>query len=243
MLTVYADIRKDPITIIGYVARQRRFPRHFVAPRDLRCFSKSQDKSWNTRSMWAQIFRGINEIIQLQHIHLVNVLDNCSAHLIDYNKYDSMVPVLLLTRMTIVLQPFDASNGRSFKCVFFHQLVEHILEYIENILSQKVERQRPSKIMESETLFVAIQLMQKACHDFPTSVVFKGWLKADILAPHQNKKIRDFIIEVGRKVKPAEKSFEQSCFESDLLINQALAELAENKSNKCLENFISDLLD
>lgn len=85
--------------------------------------------------------------------------------------------------------------------------------------------------------------MKNSWEDVPKSVDLKDWFKADILAPHQKKKKRQLLVDVGRQFKPSEKSFEQYCFESDRLINKSLAELAEKEGNKWLENFVSDVLE
>lgn len=51
VLTVYADGRKAPLTIIGSAKRPRSFPRHFDPMRDQGIFYVAQSNAWNTQHL------------------------------------------------------------------------------------------------------------------------------------------------------------------------------------------------
>lgn len=67
----------------------------------------------------------------LQRQTIAHVVDNCSAHNIDYDQFENPDHVMLSPNMTSKLQPVNAAIGRSFKCAFRRQLAGHILSYVE----------------------------------------------------------------------------------------------------------------
>lgn len=243
VLTVYADGRKAPLTVIGKSARPCSFPRHFDAARDMGIFYNSQQNAWNTQHIWAQIFRGLNKRSLLQNRAGVNVIDNCSAHTISYEEFEALSAIFLPPNMTSVLQPVDASIGRSFKCAFRRLLVEHILAYVEKKMALPLVERKPFKMNEAVSTYDAVRLMKEAWDLVPVSVVLNGWLKTGILAPFQNEMIRQRKEDVGAQVCSAEKAFESSCFKSERKTRDALSKLAAEQGNDWLANLANERID
>lgn len=108
--------------------------------------------------------------------------------------------------MTCVLQLVDASLEQSIKYAFRPRISTHIHKLIKS-LSLPAEERPPFKMNEAITPYVAVQLEKKASDDVPTSVALNRWIKSDILAPHQNKQIRQLLLKLGARTKPAEKAF------------------------------------
>lgn len=102
--------------------------------RDLEIFYIPQQNAWNTKVWWERIFKGLNGTGELQNRTIVNVIDNCSAHAIDYNLYENCKSVSLPPNMTSFLQSVDASVGPSFKCALLRLLLEHILRDVKKAL-------------------------------------------------------------------------------------------------------------
>lgn len=203
VLTVFADGRKAPLVVIGKSKTPRSFPRHFDPMRDLGIFYQSQCNAWNTKHLWAITMRGYDKIGELEGRTLVNIVDKCSAHAIDYNVYHNVVSMFLPPNMTSCLQPVDASIGRSFKCAFRRLLVEHILEYVDKLMLLPAEERGTFKIWQAVTTYDAVCMMAKAWNMVPQSVVINGWLQTGILAPFQQEKLKSIRDENITKVEPS----------------------------------------
>ena len=102
--------------------------------RDLGIFYISQNNAWNTRVGWERIVKSLNRIGELQNRRIINVVDNCSAHAIDYSPFENFNSILLPPNMTSVLQPVDAPVGQSFKCAFRLLLLDDILRDVNKTL-------------------------------------------------------------------------------------------------------------
>ena len=243
VLTVYADGRKAPLTIIGKSICPRSFPRHFDGARDLGIFYKAQENAWNTQHIWAQMVAGFNKRSRLQHRKIANVLENCSAHVIDYGKYECFVSVKLPPNMTSTLQHVDAAVGRSFKCAFRRLMSQHILAYVEENLQLEPHLRKPFKMNEAITTFDAVKLMKAAWDLVPMSVVLKAWLKTDIIAPYQRRKVLDLLDNCGGMVRAAEKAFEQSASRTEVETRERAAEKAKKDGEEWLKVVVDEVMN
>ena len=114
VLTVFADGTKALLTVIGRYKKPKRFPRHFDATRDLGIVHKSQKEFLEDTRFVAADIKGFNTMATLQGRKITAVLDNYSAHTVDYMQYSSYEEVLLPPNLTAHLQPVDSSIGNNF---------------------------------------------------------------------------------------------------------------------------------
>ena len=171
--------------------------------RDLGIFYKSQKNSWNTQGFWQQTVRGFNTMATLQSRKITAVLDNCSAHTVDYTQYSSYDEVLLPPNLTAHLQRVNASIGRSFKCIYRRLFVKHLLEYVDKNM-EIPECERPSfKINKAVPTYIAVKVMAKAWNLVPKTVVLNGSLSTHILAPHQRAKAEELLKQGHGKLEAA----------------------------------------
>lgn len=119
VLTVFADGTKMTLTIKGTAHRPRSFPGHFDAMKDLGVFNRSPRNSWNSAHLWTRTVRGFNKSSEFESSGITPVIDNCSAHAIDYCQFGNYEAIVLPPNMTSVLQPVDAAIGISFKFGFW----------------------------------------------------------------------------------------------------------------------------
>lgn len=139
----------------------------------------------------------------LQGRYLTTVLDNCSAHAIDYSVFSNLNAVFLPPNMTSCLQPVDAAIGRSFKCAFWRLLVSHIVRYVDQQMEIAPAQRPPFKINKAVSTYDAVCMMATAWNMVPTSVVINGWLSCRVLAPFQEEELKQLKLDCGREVVPA----------------------------------------
>ena len=190
VLTIFADRTKAPLIIIGKTRRPRSFPRRFNPLRDLNVFQMTQKNAWNTKEIWTRTVEGFDKLGRLEARKLKVVLDNCSAHLINY-EYDNYEVCLLPPNLTSHLQPVDACVGRSFKCIYRRLICRHVLRQVDKLLELPAEERPIFKLSDFVTLYDAFELMAEAWNRVPKRVVLKSWLKSNILAPHQIQEVKD----------------------------------------------------
>lgn len=89
ILTVFADGTEAPLTIIGKCARSRSCPRDFKSDSELGISYTLQKNSWKTQTHWTNILKGFKNMARLQGRQVVNVIDHCSVHSIDYSSFDN----------------------------------------------------------------------------------------------------------------------------------------------------------
>lgn len=174
VLTVFADGRKAPLTIIGKTKRTRSFPRHLDPAKVLGIFYLSQRNEWNTQALWTTIARGLDNSARLQNLRVINVLDNCSSHEVDYSPFRNWEAVFLPPNMTSVLQPVDAAIGRSFKCAFRRLLVDHILKFVDTAMRLPEEYRAVFELTAAVSTYDAVVMMKKAWDLVPVRVVLNG---------------------------------------------------------------------
>lgn len=75
------------------------------------------------------------------------VLDNCSAHRIDYATYKKYNPILIPPNLSSVIEPEDATIGSSFNCAFLRLLFGNLLKYVEKNKELAKEEHKPFKMM------------------------------------------------------------------------------------------------
>ena len=63
----------------------------------------------------------------LQGRVIASMLDNCSAHAVNYDTYSHINAIVVPPNMTSNLQPVDSAIGRSFKCALRRLFFDNIL--------------------------------------------------------------------------------------------------------------------
>lgn len=203
VLTVFANGDKAPLKVIGKSKRPRSFPRHLNPARNLGLFYYAQENAWNTQDIWGHIVTGFDKMADLQGRKVVIVLDNCSAHSVDYDLYSNISQVFLPPNNTSSLQPVDCAIGRSFKCASRRLLVANILKKVNCAMSvEEVNRVR-FKITEVVTAYDALRIILQAWDLVPKRVVLKAWLKTDILSTPQRHDVENLLTTCGNTQEPA----------------------------------------
>lgn len=126
--TVFADGTKAPLVIIGKSKRPKSFPEHLDPTRDLRIYYYIQAHAWNTQHLWKKQVTVLDQATASRSPKILHLLDNFSAHSIDYSSFENVEAQFLPPNLTSVVQPVDASIGRSLRAAFRRLLVNHVLE-------------------------------------------------------------------------------------------------------------------
>ena len=63
--------------------------------RDQGIFYVAQSNAWNTQNLWTRTVKGFDKMSMLQGRYLTTILDNCSAHAIDYSSFSNLKAVFL----------------------------------------------------------------------------------------------------------------------------------------------------
>lgn len=126
VLTLYSDVLKTSLVIIGNYRFTRIFPRNLDPTRDFGLFSKFHANTWNKKSIWTSIVTGLNLRAAFQHIKDFNMMKSFSAHAIEYSGYVNWKDVFLYINMASVLQSVDETVGSSFKFSLRRLLLDHI---------------------------------------------------------------------------------------------------------------------
>lgn len=187
--------------------------------------------------------RGFNHRSGLQHRRVTNILDNCSAHAIEYTDIDRWDAVFLPPNTTSLLQPFDATIGRSFKCAFQRLLVDHLLAYWEKRMESAAQERPIFKINEAVTTYDVIRLMKEAWDLVPDRVVLNAWVKTDILAPLQLKEIVTLRDDIQGRVTVAENAFIQSVSSAGATIREEAQQKAYRAGEAWVTNELESVLN
>ena len=236
VLTIFADGSKAPLTIIGKSKKLRSFPRHFDLMRDLGIFYISQENASNTKVGWERIVKGLNRTGELQNGTIINVVDNCSAHAIDYSPFENFKSILLPPNMTSVLQPVDASVGRSFKCAISRLLLDHILRDVNESLELPPAECPQFKLNKVVTVYDALRLLAKAWDMVLRSVILKSWITTQVIGDHMISDVRQLLEKDMGEMAPAMQPLIKSVLSSVALSNRARATAARIAGEKWLEN-------
>lgn len=86
--------------------------------------------------------RGFHSAAELGERKLKLIMDNCSAHAIDYSTYPSVDAIFLPPKMTLNLLPVDISIERCFKCSYSCLLMQRILKWVKNEMEKSPKDRR-----------------------------------------------------------------------------------------------------
>ncbi|PXF49455.1 Tigger transposable element-derived protein 4 [Gracilariopsis chorda] len=206
MLNIFSVGTKASLTIIGRCKRCRSFPPHFSGQRDLKIYYMSQQNAPNTKNIWNQIFFGFDKFAGLQGETVIDVVENCSSHNIEYQSFANLNCSFLPTNLTSHLQPVDAALGRSFKCHFHHLLVQHILGQIETQLHRVPLERELFNLRKVSTVYDGVRLMARAWDLVPNSLILNSWLATDILPPLHREAVLKLRQERGDVTRCAARS-------------------------------------
>ncbi|PXF47321.1 Tigger transposable element-derived protein 4 [Gracilariopsis chorda] len=235
VLTVYADGKKAPLTVIGKSMRPRSFPRHVNPARDLGLFYYAQANAWNTQPLWTTIAEGFDKMSLLQGSKLGLILDNCSAHSIDYEALKNVKRYFLPPNTTSALQPVDCAVGRSFKCAYRRLVVSFILSKVRKALAMDAAERPTFKITDFVTAYDALLLMRQAWDMVPKRVILKAWLKTDILSPPQLQDIQRLLGECGNIQEAAMKPQHGRATKTEIVAADARFVAAAERGRQWLE--------
>lgn len=139
---------------------------------------------------------------------VLHVVGNYSAHPISYGKMDKVLNLVLPPNMTLLIQPVDATVGRSFKAVFKRFLTQQILEYSNGLDD---DTNKKFSLREAVTVHDGVLLMAKVREVVPKIVLLNGWLTTGITAPHQELDVKQIMGKFSGVIKRAIRPF-SGCF-------------------------------
>lgn len=100
--------RKHPLPSLEKPKNPRSFSWNFDRPSDLGLYWLSQKKAWNAQIQWNFLVELFNTDGSLQKRLVLNFVDNCSAHSIDYSVVDNEKNHFRPQCMASVLQQYSA---------------------------------------------------------------------------------------------------------------------------------------
>ena len=164
----------------------------------------------------------LERFAQTKNRKLLHLVDNCSAHTVDYSIDGNVHTHFLPPNTTSALQPVDASAGRSLKATYRCLFVTHFLQYINFQLCKPAELQKPFKMTEAVTIYDAIKMMAEAWDMVPTTAILSGWKTVAILAPFQQQLVIEKRIEMHGKREPSMRAYSNNTvFLTDRTANAA----------------------
>lgn len=200
-----------------------------------------QKNAWNTHPGWERVVAGFNKMSELQSLKIVNIIENCSAHYIDYTQFNNLVNVMLPPNMKSIMQPVYCSIDRSFKCAFRRLLISHILSYVQKELEKPEPTRSPFKIATVVTTYDAFLLVRQAWDLVPKSAVLKSWLKNGLLAPNQHEDVLRLFESCGDIIEPSMKLQNGSVTSTEMATSLARANAAHIRGTHWIEELNTDV--
>lgn len=239
VLTVYANGDKGPLVVIGKSSRPESFPKNFIPERDLGVFYYGQNSSWNTQLLWSEQMKEINRGAREEGRRILHLVDDCSAHSVDYSAYETMQTHVLPENMTSAVQPLYATVRRAFKVAYRRLLAQHVLDFVKNERRNDTKFREAFKMSKAVTDFDAVKLMASAWNLIPTNVVINAWLSCRILAPYQELQLKDTRSIIRDKVSPAKRPHSGAVLESEKTSAAHRAQVAKDKGELFLKTLDS----